>query len=304
MLALGYLLPGTSACSSETKADHALVAKVDPKHHVIVIGTDGLGSHNLWRESERGIPAPKIPHIEGLIAKGAWSKKAQIDERYFSGPNWMGMLTSAPSSQHGVITNNCERGNGLETIFGALRKARPALGITVVYEWGSIACYPEEGSVTRYVKSDSTTETGNAVIQALRDDVGEFIFIDFDAVDEAGHRAGGSSREYVNAVEGIDHIVGEITAAVAELGLTEHTHFVLTADHGHMGDGSGHSDPQHPVFFVVQGPGVQPGEITEEVRNSHVAQVVAYLFGVAPSADWAVSLAPFDRYLTPFGMER
>jgi predicted AlkP superfamily pyrophosphatase or phosphodiesterase len=211
----------------------------------------------------------------------------------------MGMITSSPSEVHGVISNTCERGFGLETIFGVLRRTYPEMNLTVVHEWNPIRCFPEPQVVSTFVKTASTEETTAAIIAALRDQDAEFIFTDFDQVDAAGHhqRAGGSSPGYVQAVENIDRAVGKVLEAISELGLEGRTHLILTADHGHQAEGGDHTPCEFPVPFIVYGPRVQAGEISETVRNNQVAQVVAHLFTAPPSPAWSVGIEPFDRYI-------
>ncbi len=267
------------------------------KQHVIVLGIDGLGSHNVWRHEELGTPPPSIPTLSKLMADGAWTLQAQIDEIAVSGPNWMGMLTGAPSSRHGVRSNDCERGAGLETIFGLLRRSQPAISITVIHEWATIYCYPEENSVNTFVKTSTTAETTGAIISALHRDLPDFIFVDYDGVDAAGHKAGGSSSTYRQAVEAVDQGIASVLTTLDELHIADRTYVIVLADHGHRPEGGGHSSAEYPVPFIVYGPGVRPGQISEAVHNNQLAPLLAHLFRSGPSPDWVMGLWPFDRYL-------
>ena len=54
---------------------------------VIVIGIDGMGADNVWRDTYRDVPPPAIPNINQLKDTGAYSLGAKIDPLNFSGPN-------------------------------------------------------------------------------------------------------------------------------------------------------------------------------------------------------------------------
>ncbi len=263
---------------------------------VIIFGVDGLGSHNLWRGIENGVSAPVVPNIEQMKETGIWTSKAAIDELNFSGPNWMGMLTGAPSAVHGVQTNNCERGNNLETIFGALRRQFRDLPIFLVHEWDIFACYPEPGSITKFLHTRNTTESAQKTVDLLTQQASGVIFIDFDEVDAAGHRSGGSSQDYKNAVEAVDRAIGIIHLAASNLKLLDRTYFVLIADHGHLANGGGHSSSQFPVPFIVQGPTIHSAEIIESISNNQLAPVISTLLNATPSLDWIARLSPFESY--------
>jgi hypothetical protein len=54
----------------------------------------------------------------------------------------------------------------------------------------------------------------------------------YPGVDEVGHVSGPGSGEYASALENIDGVVGRVTEAFEEAGLSDSTYYVLLADHG------------------------------------------------------------------------
>jgi predicted AlkP superfamily pyrophosphatase or phosphodiesterase len=266
---------------------------------VVVLGIDGLGSDNVWRDTFRGVPAPEIPNIDGLRQAGAYTLEARIDPLNFSGPNWMGMLTGSLSSEHGVDSNGCTRGRGLPTVFDVLHEAFERRTIASVYEWDRIGCYGEPPVVGR-LETATERETADGVIAAMADDRLTFAFVHFERLDEAGHGHGGHSVEYKERIESIDGEIGRVLAVISSSAYADSTFVILTSDHGHRPGGGGHSSSDDPVPFIVTGPGVRPGVIDTEVRNNQVAPLVAHIFGIAPSPEWSAGIAPFDAIVTPY----
>jgi hypothetical protein len=261
---------------------------------VVVLGIDGMGADNVWRDTYEGVPPPEIPNIGGLVKSGAYSLTAGIDPLNFSGPNWMGMLAGSYSSEHGVDSNDCTRGAGLPTIFEVLHDAFEQHTLAVIHEWDRIACYYEPTSVGLRIATRDEQDTAQAVIDTLADGRVIFIFAHLDRLDGAGHDDGGNSTAYTERMEAIDRQVGRILRAVSTSPRAASTFVILTADHGHRPEGGGHASSEEPVPFIVTGPGVVPGEIAAAVHNNQVAPLVAHIFGIAPSPEWSARLSPFD----------
>jgi len=292
------LLVSLSVLTGPSMATTASQAEMRPLlPTVVVLGIDGLGSDNVWRDADRGVASPEVPAIERLREQGAWTLAARIDPRNFSGPNWAGMVTGSPSDVHGVQTNDCTRGAALPTIYEVLHQAFPERTLAVVHEWDRIACYYEPSSVGIRFRTRDEHETATRVIEVLDDARTIFTFVHFDRLDVAGHDHGGSSTEYKARIESIDRQIGRILSAIEASGRADSTWVILTADHGHLAAGGGHAPADAPTPFIVSGPGVVPGEIPGGVRNNQVAPLVARIFGVAPDPAWSAPLAPFDRLI-------
>jgi phosphopentomutase len=117
-------------------------------------------------------------------------------------------------------------------------------------------------------------------------------------VDIRGHRHGGASKEYKRALEEVDAGVGKILNYLKASGMDKDTLVILTADHGHHPTAKDHSSAEFPVPLFLMGPGVIPGEITDEVKNNQVAPIVAYALGIKPSPMWSSSIEPLDLYFS------
>lgn len=268
--------------------------------HVLFIGIDGYGSYN--RKPVLNYPTAKTPHIDFIQNNGAWTNRAKIDLRAFSGPNWMGMLTGSPSNVHGVKTNDCENGYGIPTIFDHLRLERPELEMGAIYNWDKIGCYSRVNSLNKSHLTKSDTETADEAVKYIKERTPNFLFVYFGDVDSLGHAHKGNSKEYNKAVEIVDQGIGKILQALKDKNILDKTFIVLTADHGHMRTIKGHSANFYPVPFYMMGPGVKKGKIkynifSGQVKNRMVAPLISTIFGVKPLVQWYTGISPLRRYL-------
>jgi predicted AlkP superfamily pyrophosphatase or phosphodiesterase len=115
-----------------------------------------------------------------------------------------------------------------------------------------------------------------------------FLFVHFDDVDHAGHSSGWKSSQYMQAVEEVDGLIGNLLAALTEAGIREQTVVIMTADHG--GKGKSHGEPtmeEIEIPVIVAGPGIKRGhEIKSPVNTYDTAATVAALFRLKPPQAW------------------
>jgi predicted AlkP superfamily pyrophosphatase or phosphodiesterase len=271
--------------------------------HVIFIGIDGLGAHNYKR-----VPSHMRPNLNYIKNNGAWSLKAKIDPRSFSGPNWMGMLTGSKSRHHGVKTNSCENGKGFPTIFEVIREQMPEAEIGLIYDWDSIGCYPQKSSLDLdlYMSHDGgfkTEEMGLEAARYIRESRPHFLFVYLGETDEQGHSHKGNSPEYNHAVEKSDKAIGHILSALKETKILEKTLIIITSDHGHGTRISAHTWALAPVPFFIMGPGVKKVEMRRglfknRLRNNMVSPLVVWSLGLDPAAQWQSSVEPLKQYFS------
>ncbi len=264
--------------------------------HVIFIGVDGLGSHNLRHETMLG----QTPHIDQLKAQSLWSEKAQIDERNFSGPNWGAMQTGSSSAVHGIVTNKCENGNKVPTIFDQIKEHNSSMKTAIIYEWKPVTCYAlrDDAFDKKRRSIISSSRVGKNAARVIRLYKPNFVFIDFDKVDHAGHQHNGNSKKYIKAVKKVDKEIGRILKAIKKAGIENETAVIFSADHGHDFSGGRHSSNKHPVPLYIKLPKTKVLNLDKfnyTLRNAHVAPIVAYLLGVPASPEWEYNLE-FESY--------
>jgi len=113
----------------------------------------------------------------------------------------------------------------------------------------------------------------------------EFLFLHLDLVDNAGHKYGWGSHEYLEAVEKTDRMVGQVRALVESMGLKGSTTILLTADHG--GKGKGHGGltmVETEIPWIIIGNGVrQDHEITDQIMQYDTTATMAHVLHLQPS---------------------
>lgn len=265
--------------------------------HVVFIGIDGLGSHNLLRGEFEGIASPSVPNINKLKKISAWTTEAQIDQRNWSGPNWVGMITGSNSDEHGVLTNFCENSDEIPTIYQIIKEQIPGARISLFYDWTKIKCHAGSGFVDKFKHTfGGAPRITKRAIKELQEFKPTLTFVYYGQVDVKGHQHGGSSKQYKEALEEVDNGVGQILDYLKTSGMDKETLVILTADHGHDPTSGHHSSVDFPVPLFISGPGITPGKIYQDVRNNQVAAIIAYALGVYPSPKWSSTIENLDAY--------
>lgn len=109
----------------------------------------------------------------------------------------------------------------------------------------------------------------------------EVIIVHFPNPDYFGHLSGWMSDQYLYELSNTDRQVGRVLAALDELGLTDETLVIVTADHGGTGTSHGQDTPaDRTIPLIVAGPGVVSGTLLEGARA----------LDVTPTALWALGL--------------
>jgi arylsulfatase A-like enzyme len=122
-------------------------------------------------------------------------------------------------------------------------------------------------------------------------------FLQFDDVDEAGHRYGfhPDVSEYVRAIERTDGHVGRVLKAVRgrETYDREDWLILVSTDHGGAGKGHGHNTPEErTIFLIVNGPSASPGVIEPPPGVVDVAATALTHLGVPLDSRWGLDGKP------------
>lgn len=106
----------------------------------------------------------------------------------------------------------------------------------------------------------------------------------FSLASGVGHSQGWCTPEYLDTMDFIDTMIGELLDSVEGLPVL----VLLSTDHG--GHDFGHGDPLDsdlniPIF--IQGPGVKVGyEMKESVRNMDLVPTVLWAMGYKSPSPW------------------
>jgi hypothetical protein len=266
-------------------------AAVSGVEHVVVVGCDGMGS--------LAFSGDNTPNLSRLMGEGAYTLKARGVMPTSSSPNWASMLMGAGPEQHGITSNDWETnkftiapittgsGGMFPTIFGVLREQKPKSKIACVYDWDGFGRLLEGRAPNILENVKGSPATAKRVIEVIKQDKPNFLFVHFDEVDHAGHRNSWKSPEYYAAVKEVDQLIGEIIQALQDAGIYKKTIFIMTADHGGTGTKhGGESMEELEIPLILHGPGIRHTEIKSAVNTYDLAPTLAWIFGLKPPVCW------------------
>jgi predicted AlkP superfamily pyrophosphatase or phosphodiesterase len=263
-----------------------------PVDHCLVMGVDGL--------SVDGVRKATVPHLRGLMARGAWTLRARAVMPSSSSPNWASMIMGAPPDQHGITSNDWQpykyekapsavgAGGIFPTLFGVLREQRPDSIIAVFHDWKDFGRLLETNApnVLKHVKD--ALETVAEAADCFETKKPHLLFIHIDGVDHAGHAFGWTSEQYYKEVEMVDALIGAVVETVQRAGLTDRTAILVTSDHGGKGKKHGGASKEElEIPWILSGPGIAQGrQLQGNVEIYDTAPTLAHLLGLTPPKCW------------------
>ena len=260
--------------------------------HVIVIGVDAM--------SVGGIMQANTPHFHEYMKNGAYSLHTRNVLPTISAPNWEAMLTSSGVALTGVTSNDWRIDNynlppvvttensRYPDIFYILKKTDHSLKTAAIHQWDGFGNLYDHQFVDIEATCKDERATADKVIEVIKNDKPNFLFIHFDQCDHAGHVYGHMTPNYLKAVELADQLAGEIVNSTKEAGIFDETLFIIVADHGGKGKDHGHETLQgNEVPFILYGNSIKKGyEIPALVRLYDVAATSAFVFHAEMPQAW------------------
>ncbi len=200
--------------------------------HVVILGIDGAGNFTRFADT---------PNIDRIFEHGAKTDYCLTAVPTISAQCWGTMLLGVVPYVHrlnnDIISSTPYTDTENPTIFSLVRRAHPDAVLGSFSSWKPI----NYGIVEQDV--GVTTETGEdavlteKIIDYIKAEKPELLFVQFESIDHAGHCFGYGSEEYLSELSVVDSYVGRIYASLTDAGIADDTLFIVTADHG----GTGHS---------------------------------------------------------------
>ncbi|MGH8792359.1 MAG: alkaline phosphatase family protein [Stackebrandtia sp.] len=266
---------------------------------VLLIDIDGVRWDRLQQAN--------TPNMDALAAEG------QIGPSYIhgvdvartdSGPGHSNLLTGTWPDKHGVVDNRFEDNNIEEypDLLTRLESARSELSTFSILDWEPLN---EHLVGSPDVKVQQSTDGGTKAsdrrttdwaVEALGEQNPDLGYVYLHDVDHQGHENGADSSQYVDAVETVDGLVGELVDSVrGRDGYDEEDWlFVVTTDHGF--DGTSHGTNQHrtrEIWTLAAGGGVPAaGESDREWKHVDVKPTVLDHLGVDVESSWDLDGVP------------
>lgn len=260
-------------------------APIHAQNKVLIIGIDGCRPDALM--------AAQTPNMDKLMKKGAWTLSAQTATISISGPCWSSMLTGVWFDKHKVTTNGYENPNVAEYphFFNRVKEQKPNLKTYSVVNWQPIHKILQEGDADIYNHLTTDENVTRLVVELLRDDNPDVMFVQLDEVDGAGHSHdyGPTIEKYLAAIEKADGEVGEMIAAIEnrQTYRKENWLVLVTTDHGGSNFGHGQNIPEHTtIFYIAHGKDVKKGEIKHPVNVTDIAVTAMQHLGIDLKNEW------------------
>ncbi|SMO52439.1 Type I phosphodiesterase / nucleotide pyrophosphatase [Saccharicrinis carchari] len=262
-----------------------VIAPMHAQNKVLIVGIDGCRPDALT--------AAQTPNIDKLIKKGAWTMSAQTATISNSGPCWTSMLTGVWFDKHKVTTNGYKNPNLAEYphFFHRVKEQKPNLKTYSVVNWQPIHKILQEGDADIYNDLSNDENVTRRVVELLRDDNPDAVFVQLDEVDGAGHSHdyGPTIEKYLAAIEKADGEVGAMIAAIKdrETYRKENWLILVTTDHGGSNYGHGRDIPEHTtIFYIAQGKRVKKGKIKHPVNVTDIAVTAMQHLGIDMNNEW------------------
>ena len=234
------------------------------------------------------IAAAPMPNLQALMQTSAYTLKAQTISPSGTLPAHTSMLTGLCPSKHGVDWNDYIPENGYAK-GPSLFDVAHAAGLQTVMMVGKhkLVQVTDPASVDSFTyKSDRDVVIAQNLLENFPDNFG-VLFIHFPTPDDMGDVYGWMSWQYLDVLRQADQALASILQTLDEKGLREETLVIVTADHG--GHDFGHYEgipADMTVPWVISGPGVVPGELTEPVNTTDTAATAAWALGLTLPVEW------------------
>jgi len=256
--------------------------------HVVVVGIDGAGQY---------IKNADTPYFDRIFRDGSVTYRAYASNPSISAECWGSMLTGVGPRVHGltneiVSTRPYPLDSRFPSLFKRIHKAYPDYILGSYCDWNPITFGIVENDLPVSQATARDTELTPVICDYIRENKPNFLFIQMDSVDGAGHGHGYGSKAHLERIHVVDAYINDIYQAVCDADMKEDTLFIVIADHGGTYSGedqpAGHggwSEGEKLVTFALAGKNVIKGEMGDaNVRD--LASIVLYALGIeAPAFD-------------------
>ena len=249
---------------------------------VLLILVDGM--------TPAGLAASETPVFPELRRTSRFTLEARTVMPSVTLPCHMSLFHSVGTERHGILTNTyvpqVRPVKGLCEVLSAAGKK-----CAIFYNWEQLRDLTRPGSLSRADFVAGITHGYEAANRILADRVvamfrsGEtpdFIFLYLGWSDEAGHKYGWMTPEYLAAVRQSFECIRRVLDV-----LPEEYRLIVTADHGGHARSHGTDAPEDmtiPIF--LRHSSIAPGRLPDGATILDIAPTIAALLGVPADPDW------------------
>lgn len=226
------------------------------------------------------------PYYQQFLADGAVQLAARTVMPSVTLPSHLSLFHSVPPQRHGTLTNTyAPPVRPVRGLFDVLKSAECKTAF--FYNFEPLRDIAQTGSLNYgcfmdiYTHVQSDKRLTAAALDYIAAEAPDFVFLYIAQPDDAGHRCGWMSAEYLKVVYGVWDCVQSVVQTVG----TDYD-IVVTADHGGHDRIHGtdmEEDMNIPVLLHL----TQPAALRQEpVSILDIAPTICALMGVRTARDW------------------
>lgn len=255
---------------------------------VIVLGVDGAGAF---------IKDAETPCFDKIFSKGAVTYSALSSNPTISAECWGSMLLGVGPEIHkltnGIVSSTpYPTDSPFPSLFRRIKESYPDAELGSYCDWNPITYGIVENNLCVSTDTAADDELTPIICDYIKNKKPDFLFIQFDSVDGAGHDHGYGTPEHIDRIGHVDTLINKVYEATVEAEIVENTLFIVVADHGGTNPGNGErgshggwTDEEKYVTFAATGMGVNNATI-ENMNIRDIAAIVLYALGIeAPEFD-------------------
>ncbi len=268
----------------------------DKYDRVIIIGVDGAGTFDY----------AETPYINKIFSEGTVSYTAQTVYPSISSQAWTSLFHGVSTEIHGetnsTVGNPYDPDSPYPSFMRVIHEANPDAKLASFTTWDDINVGIIEDNIGVY-KVNPADDADNVakMVEYLRENDPEVLYVQFDQVDKYGHGAGFGSQHYVNQLNVTDELIGQLYKKLDEFGLLENTLILMTADHGGTESGNHGGDSVEEMTVMLAAAGktvVNGGKMTsldqygneQQPEITDIAAIVLYALGYEAPSTWTATV--------------
>jgi len=250
---------------------------------VVLLGVDGAGA--FFRDAD-------TPNIDRIFENGSKSYEVITSDPSISAECWGSMLHGVTPNIH-RLTNSIVAAKPYDpesefpSAFRVIRENNPDAVLASFCNWNPINVGIVEDNIGVHKASAGDAAMTDMICEYVTENKPDFLFVQFDEVDAAGHGSGYGTPTHLKQISITDGYIGKIYDTYEQLGLLDSTLFLVTADHGGKGTShGGNSDEEMKIMFAAVGPTVEKGGTIGEMGVRDTASIVLYALGYEQPSSW------------------
>ena len=263
----------------------AVPTTAPPISRVLIISFDGLRPDAIAKAN--------MVNVQSLMQGGAYTLNARTTMPSTTLPAHASMLTGMCPVKHIVRWNEYVPENGYARgtdIFDLAHAAGLRTAMVVGKE--KLRQVTEPASTDYFAFLDETDRIDDiSTIQSLAiyqiQDGFNLMLVHFPNGDLAGHEDGWMSVSQLLAYSRDDRKLGVLIKTLKEHGMYDDTIIIVTSDHGGHDTTHGSDSPEDMTIpWIISGPRVVPGQLTEAVHTMDTAATIAFVLGLSIPPEW------------------